>query len=87
MYISAEEKYVRLHTAAGTHLVRQGISALEKRLDPEGFVRIHRSHIVNVDYISEIQPWTHGDYVVILKEQTRLTMSRRYRERLLALFT
>ena len=49
--------------------------ALEQRLDPSRFVRVHRSAIVNVDRIKELEPWFHGEYVVILKDGTKLTSS------------
>lgn len=81
-YISAEEKYVRLHTEKDTYLVRDTMHRMEERLDPSKFTRIHRSVIVNVEYIEEMQPWSHGDYIVILKNGERLTISRRYRDRL-----
>jgi two-component system LytT family response regulator len=82
MFVSAEEKYVKLHTEKETHLVRETMNGMEERLDPAKFARIHRSNIVNIDFIKEIQPWSHGDYVVILKNGTRLTLSRRFRERI-----
>jgi two-component system LytT family response regulator len=49
---------------------------------PSHFVRIHRSAIINVDQVREIQPWSHGDSLVILKNGSQLTMSRRFRDRL-----
>ena len=52
------------------------------RLDPQRFVRIHRSRIVNTDRIKEMQPWFNGEYVVVLQNGTRLTLSRGYREKL-----
>ncbi len=82
-YISAEEKYVKLHTEKGGYLLRETMNEMEQRLDPSRFIRIHRSHLVNLDYIQEIQPGSHGDCVAILKNGVRLTVSRRYRERLL----
>ena len=82
LYISAEEKYVNLHTENTTHLIRNTMSGMEDILNPAHFKRIHRSFIVNLDYIKELQPWGHGDYVVILKNETKLTLSRRYRDRL-----
>jgi len=82
IYISAEEKYVNLHTKKDQYLVRDTMNNLEQKLDSAKFKRIHRSHIVNIDFIKEIQPLSHGDYVVILKDGTRLTLSRRYRDRL-----
>lgn len=82
-FVSAEEKYVRLHTEKESFLLRETMSALEQRLDPSKFARIHRSYLVNLDFIQEIQPWSHGDCVVVLKNGKKLTCSRRYRERLL----
>ena len=82
IYISAEEKYVNLHTEKETYLIRETMSNMEKRLDPSTFTRIHRSTIINTDFIQEIQPWSHGDYIVILKNGTKLILSRRFRDRL-----
>ncbi len=82
IYISAEEKYVYLHTEKDHHLIRETMNNLEQQLDPFKFKRIHRSYIVNIDFIKEMQPWSHGDYVVILKNGTNLTLSRRFRDRL-----
>jgi two-component system LytT family response regulator len=82
MYISAEEKYVRLHTLDDTFLVRQSMNHLNQFLDSTLFIRIHRSYIVNVDYIEEVQPWSHGDYMVILKNKRRLKSSRRFKGQL-----
>jgi len=81
--LSAEGNYVRLHTPAGTHLVRDTLARLETRLAPERFARIHRSEIVAVDAVRELQPWSHGDYVVLLRNGDRLRLSRRYQSRLL----
>ncbi|HEX8476025.1 MAG TPA: LytTR family DNA-binding domain-containing protein [Pyrinomonadaceae bacterium] len=81
-WIEAEGNYVSIHTQAKSHLLRDTISGLEARLDPRKFVRIHRSTIVNIKRIQELQPWTHGDYYVILRNGTRLTASRNYRENL-----
>jgi two-component system LytT family response regulator len=82
IYISAEEKYVNVHTEKDRYLIRETMNNLEQQLDPFKFKRIHRSYIVNIDFIKEMQPWSHGDYVVILKNGTKLTMSRRFRDRL-----
>lgn len=82
IYISAEEKYVNLHTEKEIYLIRETMNNLEQQLDPTKFKRIHRSYIVNIDFIKEMQSWSHGDYVVILKNDTKLTLSRRFRERL-----
>lgn len=86
MYVSSDEKYVKLHTDKETHLIRETMNSMEARLDPAKFARIHRSYLVNLDFIQEMQPWSHGDYVIILKNGTKLTASRRFRDRLIGRF-
>ncbi len=81
-WIEAERNHVRLHVGEASHLVRGTITALEGRLDPARFLRIHRSRIVNVERIREIHPWSHGDQLIVLRDGTELIMSRRYRDRL-----
>jgi two-component system, LytTR family, response regulator len=63
-------------------LLRETINGLAAKLDPDKFLRVHRSTIVNLESIKELQPWFHGDYVVILQDGTQLTTSRSYREQL-----
>ncbi|MBI4852144.1 MAG: response regulator transcription factor [Acidobacteria bacterium] len=86
-WIDAEEKYVNLHAGKHTYLHRENISSLEQQLDPEKFIRIHRSNIINIDFLQEITPWTHGDYVITLKDGTKLNLGRNYKDRLLAMFS
>jgi two-component system LytT family response regulator len=86
LYISAYEKYINLHTKEKTYLIRDTMNRMESRLDPANFARIHRSSIVNMDFIREIQPCSHGDCIVILLNGTKLTLSRRFRDRLLSRF-
>jgi two-component system LytT family response regulator len=81
-WIEAADNYVRLHVGSATHLVRESLRVLETKLDREAFLRVHRSAIVNIDAIRELQPWFHGDHVIILRSGARLTCSRRYDERL-----
>lgn len=81
-WIEAADNYVRLHTGNESHLVRETMNALETKLDPARFVRIHRSTMINLERIKELKPWFHGEYIVILRDGTQLTLSRRYRERL-----
>ncbi|MFN2445488.1 MAG: LytR/AlgR family response regulator transcription factor [Vicinamibacterales bacterium] len=81
-WIEAAGNYVRLHLGEEAHLFRETMNNMEGRLDLHRFVRIHRSHIVNTDRIKELQPWFNGEYVVVLQNGTRLTLSRGYRERL-----
>jgi two-component system, LytTR family, response regulator len=81
-WIEAASNYVRLHAGDREYLLRETMTALESKLDPADFVRIHRSTIVRIDRIRELEPLFQGDYVVILEDGTRLTSSRGYRERL-----
>ena len=81
-WIGADGDYVRIHTAGKSHLVRDTMLAMEARLDPNAFVRIHRSTIVNVSRIKELRPYTSREYAVILRDGTRLRLSRRFRNRL-----
>jgi two-component system, LytTR family, response regulator len=81
-WLEAEGNYVRLHSGKESYLLRDTISALESQLDPKKFIRVHRSAIVNVDRISELQPWFHGEYRILLREGVQLTLSRTYREKL-----
>ena len=74
-WIEADGKHARLHAGRETHVVRHTLTRLEQRLASHGFVRVHRSAIVNVDRIKELEPWFHGEYVVILKDGTKLTSS------------
>jgi two-component system LytT family response regulator len=83
-WIEAHGNYVRVHAGSATHLIRDTISALERSLNPAHFARIHRSTIVNLDRIREMQPWFAGDYVVILRDGTRLKLTRTYRDQLQA---
>jgi two-component system, LytTR family, response regulator len=82
-WLESEGNYVRLHTANGKHLIRASLSGMLERLDPRRFVRIHRSTIVNVERIKEMQPWVGGDYIVLLKDGSKLRVSRSYRHELL----
>ena len=84
--MEAAGNYLRLHVGGKTHLLRETMNNLEARLDPDRFWRIHRSTIVNVDRIRELQPLFHGDYVVVLHDGKELTLSRTYRRNLPGLF-
>lgn len=82
-WIEAARNYVRLHSGGRVHIVRTTLAALEARLDPGRFRRINRSTLVNLDRVREVQPWFHGDGIVILETGARVTLSRRYRRNLL----
>jgi two-component system, LytTR family, response regulator len=81
-WIEAADNYVCLHCAGKTHTLRETIGEMEGRLDPARFARVHRSAIVNIDRIRELQPWFRGDYRVILRDGTTLTLTRNHREKL-----
>jgi len=78
-WIEAEGNYVRLHAGKDSYLLRSTIGNVEKTLDPSRFARIHRSQIVNLDRIVELRPWWHGEYRVLLRDGTQLTLTRGYR--------
>ena len=80
-WVDAAGNYVRLHVKGESFLFRETMSAMEGRLDPAQFVRIHRSHIVNTDRIKELQPG-NGDHSVVLRSGVRLPLSRGYRDKL-----
>ena len=81
-WLEAAENYVQIHTARGGHLLHVTMATLEKSLDPNIFLRIHRSVIVNVTRIRELQPVMHGEYAITLSSGTRLQSGRSYSERL-----
>jgi len=78
-WIEASRDYVALHVGAKEWLVREPISALEHRLAASGFVRIHRSTLLNADRVRELVPLSRGEFTVILFDGTELKLSRNYR--------
>lgn len=83
-WIDADDDSVRLHAGPAVHSLGETMAAMEQRL-PAGFVRIHRSIIVNTNRVREIQPWFKGDYVLVLHDGTKLTSGRTYQDRVRAL--
>jgi len=83
-WVEASGNYVKIHTKSDAHLLRESMKNMEAKLDPKTFVRIHRSAIVNIDRIKELEPWFHGEYIVIMQNGTRLTASRVFSDRLAA---
>jgi two-component system LytT family response regulator len=81
-WIEAAGNYVRVHVGKDAHLLRETMNAIEGRLDQKTFLRIHRSRIVNMERVKELHPWFNGDYAVILRDGTKLMLSRGYRDRL-----
>lgn len=86
-WIEAAANYIRLHvTGRQSHLFRQPISRIAERLDSSRFIRIHRSYIVNVSRIRELQPCNSGEFIVSLRDGKELPCSRTYRRALQALY-
>jgi hypothetical protein len=83
--IEADGNYVIIHAAGQSYRLRDSLEGLAGRLGEQRFARVHRTHVVNIDRILEIQPWEHGDYRILLKDGSFLNFSRRYRSRLSAL--
>jgi two-component system LytT family response regulator len=73
---------VELHVGKDAHLLREPLSNFEEKLDPKKFLRIHRSCIVNLEYIKELQPGFGGEYIVVMRDGHQLTLSRGYRDKL-----
>ncbi|MFN8353620.1 MAG: LytTR family DNA-binding domain-containing protein [Spirosomataceae bacterium] len=82
-HLEADGNYVEIHTDKAKHLLSEPLSHVENRLNPKQFVRIHRSTLVNIHAIKEIQSHFNGDYSVILKNGKVLRMSRTYKDRLI----
>ena len=81
-WIEGAGVYARLHVGPKTHLLRETLTNLAEQLDPERFVRIHRSTIVNRERVRELRSYFHGEYIVILDDGTQLKLSRTYRDSL-----
>jgi len=84
-WLEADDKYLHLHVGAVSHLVRTTLNAMQSQLDPQKFLRIHRSTIVNVDRIKELHPSINGDQEVILHSGAKITLSRNYRNKFYSL--
>ena len=81
-WVEAYGNYVRLHVGKSVHLIRETLGNIERKLDPTRFARVHRSSIVNLDRVARMDLWGAGDYVVLLKDGTKLKLSRWYRSRI-----
>lgn len=81
-WVEAAGNYLKIHAGGQEHLLRESLKSFEERLDPDRFLRVHRSAIVNVDSIQRLEPWFHGEYAVVLRDGTKLMSSRTYSERL-----
>lgn len=83
-WIAAAGNYVYLHSGGASYLIRATLKTIERKLDPERFVRIHRSTIVNIDSLRELIPASHGDCELLLRDGSRIAGSRTFSERLRA---
>jgi two-component system LytT family response regulator len=79
--VQADRNYITLHASGNSFELRGTIGAFADRLDPAHFLRISRSDIVRLDAVREMQPWSHGDYRVVMRDGVTLTWSRRFRAR------
>jgi two-component system LytT family response regulator len=80
--VESADNYVKLYVGKETHMLRETMTALEEKLPPDRFVRISRSTIVNIESVKELHPMFHGEYMVSLRNGTRATLTRGYREQL-----
>jgi len=81
-WVEAAGDYVRLHTSEKVHLLRETMGGMEERLDPDRFLRIHRSTIINTERLTELRPYGNSEYIVVLDDGTELKLSRTYRDAL-----
>jgi two-component system, LytTR family, response regulator len=77
--VSAAGNYVEVHARGKVHLIRDTLTSFIAQLNPAEFLRVHRSHVVRVGFISELRPMFHGDYELVLRDGNTLAMSRRYK--------
>jgi len=79
VWVEAADNYIILHLTSGRLMLRETLTALEERLSPQTFARVSRSALVNLDQVKELQPVFHGDYVVVLRNGTKVPLSRSLR--------
>jgi two-component system LytT family response regulator len=79
-WVESEANYVRLHVGPASYLIRGNLGKLEEKLAAFGFVRVHRRFLVNVDRVTEVQPWFGGDAILVLSNNAKVRLSRTFRE-------
>ena len=84
-WIEAAGNYAILHVGGDTFEIRSSLTKLESELDPKRFVRVHKSHVVNIARVAEVTPWVSGDWRIRLQDGAEVNLSRRYRQRFEAL--
>jgi two-component system, LytTR family, response regulator len=77
--LRAEGRQVRVYSDQGEHLVRRSLAELEARLDPRRFVRVHRGEVVALEAVSHLEPWDHGDALLVLRDGAKVVLSRTHR--------
>jgi len=82
MVVEAKGNYVLLLHTSGSHTLRESISTMEEKLNLHGFVRIHRSVLVNAAFVEEIHPWSTGEYVLRVQGGREFTVTRTYKKNL-----
>jgi two-component system LytT family response regulator len=82
-WIESADNYVNLHCGRESHLIRETLSGLESKLNPEEFLRVRHSAIVNLKRIKELRPLFKGEYEIVLQNGVKLTSSRRYRNKIM----
>lgn len=85
-WVDAAANYVRLHAGGRVHFVRGTIKGIEERLAPDKFIRVHRSLIVNLDFVKRLEPGEHGEYVITMQDGARIRSSRTYNAQLRSAF-
>ncbi len=85
-WVETYGNYLKIHSGGKTYLIRETMNKLSARIDPKKFLRIHRSTLVNLDRIKELQPMFGGQYTIVLSDGAELTLSRNYRKSVLDLF-
>ena len=85
LVVRAQGNYVLLQCESGSYLLRESITAMQKKLEPYGFVRIHRSVLVNGSWVEEIQPYLTGDYGLRMRGGKEFTVTRTYKKNLKSL--
>ncbi len=80
-WIEAAAYYIKIHSGKNSYLIRETLNNFEAGLDPEIFTRVHRSYIVNIEKIREVQPWFNNKYVAILNDGVEVSISRSYKDR------
>ncbi|WP_118949694.1 LytR/AlgR family response regulator transcription factor [Taibaiella helva] len=86
LYFEAAGDYIKVITAQGYHLINDSLGALEQKLDPQQFIRIHRSHIIQAGQVQEFIPYFNGEYKVVMRNKDTLKMSRNYKQNLSRVF-